>query len=35
MKTYGIRHTVTHPIPIIGLMNGEIKTMKWMDFTAP
>ena len=35
MKTYGIRHTVTHPIPIIGLMNGEIKTMKWIDFTAP
>jgi branched-chain amino acid transport system substrate-binding protein len=34
-KTYGIRHTVTHPIPIIGLMNGEIKTMKWIDFTAP
>jgi branched-chain amino acid transport system substrate-binding protein len=35
METYGIRHTVTHPIPIIGLMNGEIKTMKWIDFTAP
>lgn len=35
METYGIRHTVTHPIPIIGLMNGEIKTMEWLDITAP
>ncbi len=35
METYGIRHSITHPIPIIGLMNGEIKTMKWIDFIAP
>jgi branched-chain amino acid transport system substrate-binding protein len=35
METYGIRHTVTHPIPVIALMNGAVKTMKWIDITAP
>jgi branched-chain amino acid transport system substrate-binding protein len=35
METYGIRHTITHPIPVIGLMNGEIKIMKWIDFRMP
>lgn len=34
MKTYGIGHTMTHPIPIIGLMNGSVKVMKWIDITA-
>lgn len=35
LKTYGIRHTVTHPIPILGLMDGAAKAMKWIDITGP
>jgi ABC-type branched-subunit amino acid transport system substrate-binding protein len=34
-KTYGIKHTMTHPIPVVSYVNGEPKTMKWMDITAP
>ncbi|MGB6065483.1 MAG: ABC transporter substrate-binding protein [Desulfomonilaceae bacterium] len=35
LKTYGIKHTMTHPIPVVSYVNGEPKTMKWMDIIAP
>jgi branched-chain amino acid transport system substrate-binding protein len=35
LKTYGIKHTMTHPIPVIGLTNGEAKTLKWLEVKAP
>jgi branched-chain amino acid transport system substrate-binding protein len=35
LKTYGIKHTMSHPIPVMSYVNGEPKTMKWMDITAP
>lgn len=28
-KTYGIKHTVTHPSPIAALMNGKVKWVGW------
>ncbi len=34
-KTYGIKHTMSHPIPVMTYVNGEPKTMKWIDITAP
>ncbi|MBI5601903.1 MAG: ABC transporter substrate-binding protein [Deltaproteobacteria bacterium] len=35
LKTYGIKHTMSYPIPIISYVNGVPKTMKLMDVTAP
>jgi branched-chain amino acid transport system substrate-binding protein len=34
-KTYGIRHTVCHPVAIQSLMNGQIKHIKWVDVLVP
>jgi branched-chain amino acid transport system substrate-binding protein len=31
LKTYGINHTVCAPCPIVSLMNGEVKWVKWVD----
>ena len=31
LKTYGINHTVCAPCPIVALMNGEVKWVKWVD----
>jgi branched-chain amino acid transport system substrate-binding protein len=30
-KTYGINHTVCHPIPIAALVKGKVKWVKWID----
>ncbi|MFX0117680.1 MAG: ABC transporter substrate-binding protein [Candidatus Hodarchaeota archaeon] len=30
-KTYGINHTVCHPIPIAALVKGRVKWVKWID----
>ncbi|MBI5601899.1 MAG: ABC transporter substrate-binding protein [Deltaproteobacteria bacterium] len=35
LKTYGIKHTMSHPIPVISYVNAEPKTMKWMDIITP
>jgi branched-chain amino acid transport system substrate-binding protein len=35
LKTYGINHTLSHPIPIGGLVNGEAKHLKWMNVLSP
>lgn len=35
MKTYGIKHTVSHPVPIQGLVNGEVKHLSWENVTIP
>lgn len=28
LKTYGVKRTMAHPIPVTGLTNGEAKTLK-------
>jgi branched-chain amino acid transport system substrate-binding protein len=35
LKTYGINHTVCAPCPIVALMNGEVKWVKWVDVFSP
>jgi branched-chain amino acid transport system substrate-binding protein len=35
LKTYGINHSVCHPMPIGGLVNGEAKHLKWMNVLTP
>jgi len=35
LKTYGINHTVCHPLPIAELVNGEVKWVKWVDVYSP
>ena len=35
LKTYGINHTVCCPCPIVSLMNGEVKWVKWVDVYSP
>jgi branched-chain amino acid transport system substrate-binding protein len=35
LKTYGIKHTVSHPAPIQGLVNGEVKHLSWENVTIP
>jgi branched-chain amino acid transport system substrate-binding protein len=34
-KTYGIRHTVCHPVAIQSLMNAKVKHVKWVDVLVP
>ncbi len=35
LKTYGIKHTVSHPAPIQGLVNGEVKHLSWEKVSIP
>jgi branched-chain amino acid transport system substrate-binding protein len=35
LKTYGINHTVCAPCPIVALMDGEVKWVKWVDVYSP
>ncbi len=35
LKTYGMNHTMTHPLPVVSYVKGQPKTMKWVDITAP
>jgi branched-chain amino acid transport system substrate-binding protein len=35
LKTYGINHTMTHPLPVATFFDGVPKVMKWVDVTAP
>jgi branched-chain amino acid transport system substrate-binding protein len=35
LKTYGIKHTVCGPNPIVSLMNGQVKWVKWVDVYSP
>jgi branched-chain amino acid transport system substrate-binding protein len=35
LKTYGINHTVCAPCPIVSLMNGNVKWVKWVDVYSP
>lgn len=35
LETYGINHTMTHPIPVLELTDGNAVTRKWMEVTAP
>lgn len=34
-KTYGIKHTVCHPVAIQSLMNGQVNHIKWVDVMVP
>ncbi len=35
LKTYGINHTVSGPNPIVSLMKGEVKFVKWVNVYSP
>jgi branched-chain amino acid transport system substrate-binding protein len=35
LKTYGINHTVCAPCPIVSLMDGQVKWVKWVDVYTP
>ena len=35
LKTYGIKHTVCAPNPIVELMDGKVKWVKWVDVYSP
>lgn len=35
LKTYGINHTVCAPCPIVALMDGKVKWVKWVDVYSP
>jgi branched-chain amino acid transport system substrate-binding protein len=35
LKTYGINHTVCAPNPIVALMDGHVKWVKWVDVYSP
>ncbi len=35
LKTYGINHTVCAPCPIVALMDGQVKWVKWVDVYSP
>lgn len=35
LKTYGIKHTLSHPAPIQGLVNGEVKHLSWENVSIP
>jgi branched-chain amino acid transport system substrate-binding protein len=35
LKTYGINHTVCAPCPIVSLMDGQVKWVKWVDVFSP
>ena len=35
LETYGIKHTVCHPIAIHGLVDGEVKHLKWVEVYTP
>ena len=35
LKTYGINHTVCAPCPIVALMDGQVKWVKWVDVYTP
>ncbi|MFH1241905.1 MAG: ABC transporter substrate-binding protein [Pseudomonadota bacterium] len=35
LKTYGINHTVCAPCPIVELMDGKVKWVKWVDVYSP
>jgi branched-chain amino acid transport system substrate-binding protein len=35
LKTYGINHTVCAPCPIVSLMDGKVKWVKWVDVYSP
>ncbi len=35
LKTYGIKHTVGHPVAIQSLMDGQVKHIKWVDVLVP
>lgn len=35
LKTYGINHTVCAPCPIVSLMDGQVKWVKWVDVYSP
>ena len=34
-KTYGINHNVSAPMPLVSLMDGEVKWVKWQDVPMP
>jgi branched-chain amino acid transport system substrate-binding protein len=35
LKTYGIKHTVSHSVPIQGLVKGEVKHLSWENISMP
>jgi hypothetical protein len=35
MNTYGINHTVTYPMPLTALQNGEVVWVKWQEVPMP
>jgi branched-chain amino acid transport system substrate-binding protein len=35
LKTYGINHNVSAPMPLVSLRNGEVKWVKWQDVPMP
>ena len=35
LATYGIKHTVCHPLPIQLMTDGEVKHIKWVDVYTP
>jgi hypothetical protein len=35
LKTYGINHTVCAPCPIVELMDGKVRWVKWVDVYSP
>ena len=34
LKTYGINHTMSHPLPMAAFIDGVPKVMKWVDVPA-
>ena len=35
LKTYGIKHSMTHPIPVLEIIEGKAVPRKWMEVTSP
>jgi branched-chain amino acid transport system substrate-binding protein len=35
LQTYGLRHSVSHPLPVTTLINGVVASGGWVDFTVP
>lgn len=35
LKTYGINHTVCAPCPIVSLVTGQVRWVKWVDVYSP
>jgi len=35
LQTYGLRHSVSHPLPVTTLNEGVVASGGWVNFTVP